>query len=129
MKIEHLALNVEDPVKMAKWYSQNLGFTILKEMKVSPFAHFIADESKHILLEIFRLPDKEPADYRSSNPDMMHLAFSTENIEVQYQKLILAGAVEVSGGVSVLKNGDKIAMLRDPWGLPIQLVSRNEVMI
>lgn len=128
MKIEHLALNIEDPVALAKWYCENLGFTILKEMNTSPFAHFIADSSKNIMLEIFCLPDRKVTDYRAVDPAVMHLGFQVKGIEGEYEKLVSAGATVVSG-ITVLKNSDKVVMLRDPWGLPIQLVERKERMV
>lgn len=127
MKIEHLALNVGDPVALAKWYCQNLGFTIIKEMNVLPFAHFIADSSKHIMLEIFCLSDKKLTDYASVDSAVMHLGFSVEDMEAEYNKLVSAGAT-IDSEVTVLKNGDKVAMLRDPWGISIQLVQRKVPM-
>lgn len=128
MKLEHLALNVEDPVRAAKWYCDNLGFSILKEMDVSPFHHFIADPSKSVMLEIFLLPDKKLQDYRSLDPAIMHLGFLVEDIEEEYQKLQLAGA-EVVNKILTSKNGDMVAMLRDPWGVPIQLIKRKQQLI
>lgn len=128
MKIEHLALNTEDPVALVKWYCKNMDFTTIKGMNTSPFAHFIIDSSQTMLLEIFRLPDKEVPDYRSVDSVIMHLGFSVGDIEVEYQKLLSAGAIEVEK-VTILKNGDQVAMLRDPWGLSIQLVNRQKVMV
>lgn len=128
MKIEHLALIMEDPVKAAKWYCDNLGFSIIKSMDQSPFAHFIADSSKNMLLEIFLLPEKEVPDYRKVDPAIMHLGFSVDNIEEKYQQLVSNGAIVVDE-ISVSQKGDKIAMLRDPWGIPIQLIKRKEQFI
>lgn len=128
MKIEHLALQMKDPVKAAKWYVDNLGFTIVKQMESSPFCHFIIDQAKEMLLEIFRLPDKEVPDYKALDPSIMHLGFSVENIEAVYEELISSGATLVSE-ISISKTGDKIAMLRDPWGLPIQLIKRKQPLV
>ena len=119
---------MKDPVAAAKWYSDNLRFTVIKQMNISPFAHFIADHPKKILLEIFRLPDKIVPDYRSLDPVIMHLGFSVLDIETTYQKLVSAGA-EVVSEISVSENGDKMAMLRDPWGLPIQLIKRGMSLV
>lgn len=124
MKLEHLALIMEDPIAAAKWYSDNLGFTIIKEMDQSPFAHFIVDYSKKMLLEIFLLPDKEIPDYRKVDPAIMHLGFSVDNIEEKFQDLVSNGAIVVNE-ISTSGTGDKIAMLRDPWGIPIQLIKRS----
>lgn len=128
MRIEHLALMMEDPVSAAKWYSDNLDFTILKQMDVSPFAHFIADNSKRVMLEIFRLPDKEVPDYKLVDPAIMHLGFLVDDINEKFQKLVSSGATIVDE-IIVTKNGDMVAMLRDPWGLPIQLIKRKKSMV
>lgn len=128
MKIEHLALNVKDPIGLVKWYCDNLGFSIVKGMDVPPFAHFIVDSSKHMLLEIFYLDDKEVTDFSSVDSASLHLGFSVEDIEVEYKELISAGAVVISE-ISLTESGDKIAMLRDPWGMPLQLLKRKTVMI
>jgi hypothetical protein len=44
------------------------------------------------------------------------------------QRLIRAGAMLVSGP-EIKPNGDELVMLRDPWGLPIQLCRRAAPMV
>ena len=44
MKIEHLALNVEDPISVARWYVENLGFTVKRQIPDPPWIHFLADD-------------------------------------------------------------------------------------
>ncbi len=128
MKFEHLALNVKDPLNLVKWYCENLGFSVVKGMDAPPFAHFIVDSSKHILLEIFYLDDKEVIDFSGVDPASVHLGFSVEDIEEEYKKLISAGAMAVSE-ITLTNSGDKIVMLRDPWGTPVQLLKRKGAMI
>ena len=36
VKIEHLAWNVEDPISVARWYVENLGFTIKRQIDAPP---------------------------------------------------------------------------------------------
>lgn len=43
-------------------------------------------------------------------------------------RLIAAGATP-AGEIVVTPAGDELAMLRDPWGIPLQLVRRAEPMI
>lgn len=123
MKIEHIALNVSNPVKMANWYSKYLGFKILTQSHSSPFAHFIADPTGNILLEIFRLPDAKLPNYKKLDPNTFHIGFATENIQKDFKKLIKAGSRVVSE-ITINSSGNSVAMLKDPWGLPIQLIKR-----
>jgi len=52
MKLEHFALNVEDPVAMAEWYCTHLGLRVERQMEDSPFTTFLSDDSDKILIEI-----------------------------------------------------------------------------
>ena len=128
MKIEHAALQVADPVAFAKWYAENLGLTIKRAQDASPFAHFLADEGDHVMLEIYRNPACLVPDYRSMNPSQVHVAFSAEDPKAARQRLLAAGATAEDDGL-VTPDGDEVHMLRDPWGMAIQLVKRREPMI
>jgi glyoxylase I family protein len=44
------------------------------------------------------------------------------------RKLIAAGAT-VASEVTITDSGDELAMLRDPWGVPIQFLKRAEPML
>ena len=44
MKIEHLAINVEDPLAMGRWYVDHLGFKVKRRSVEPPYAHFLADD-------------------------------------------------------------------------------------
>ncbi|MBA9076361.1 VOC family protein [Rufibacter quisquiliarum] len=62
MKLEHFALNVEDPVGMASWYTQYLGMRVVRQQKEAPFTTFMADDSGRIMVEIYLNPaDEVPA--------------------------------------------------------------------
>jgi glyoxylase I family protein len=41
MKMEHVALNVPDPVAIAAWYTKHLGFEIVSGMATSPYTDFL----------------------------------------------------------------------------------------
>ncbi|MFM8478773.1 MAG: VOC family protein, partial [Planctomycetaceae bacterium] len=56
MKIEHLALNVPDPLNLARWYVEHLGFTVKRRGIEPPYVHFIADDSGTVMLEIYGNP-------------------------------------------------------------------------
>ena len=96
MKLEHFALNVEDPVAMAAWYVEHLGMTIVRQMEQAPFMTFLADDSGRIMIEIYRNPTDEVPPYRDMNPLLVHLAFVSENPTADTDRLAAAGATLVS---------------------------------
>ena len=52
-----------------------------------------------------------------------HVAFATTEILEARDRLIAAGATPV-GEIAENAAGDRFAMLRDPWGLALQLADR-----
>lgn len=128
MKIEHVAFNVENAVEAAKWYAENLDLTIVRSMDESPYITFLADSSGKSLLEFYSNPAALVPDYNAMNPLVLHIAFVVDDIDSTRDRLVEAGATAVGETTSV-PNGDKLAMLRDPWGLAVQLVTRVESMI
>ncbi len=128
MKIEHTAFNVEDPLAMGRWYVEHLGLKVKRRTVDSPYAHFLADDSGTVMIEIYGNKDAPLPDYRTMSPAELHLAFVSNDIEQDARRLIAAGATQV-GDFDTAPNGDHFAMLRDPWGLAIQLVKRATSMI
>ncbi len=128
MKIEHIAYMTERPVEAAAWYTEHLGFTVKRKGEGSPYAHFLADATGRVMIEIYNNPKADVPDYRSMNPLVLHLAFSVEDVAGERERLFHAGATP-AGEVEVNAGGDTVAMLRDPWGFPIQLVKRASPMI
>ncbi len=128
MKIEHTALQVEDPARMAAWYVAHLGLTVKRAETSSPFGHFLADDGDAVMLELYASPRVDVPDYRQMDPLLLHLAFRAGDVAAERTRLIAAGATPV-GDVVHNANGDIVAMLRDPWGLPLQLVQRDVPMI
>lgn len=128
MKIEHFALQVLDPAAMAAWYVEHLGFTIKRQMNEPPRAHFLADSSGRVMIEIYRNPAATVPDYRGQSPLIVHLAFCSDDVEADRRRLLAAGATAV-GDIDRLENGDVLAMLRDPWGVPVQLARRAQQMV
>lgn len=128
MRIEHVALNVEDPVKMAAWLVDNLGMRIARRLDDPAHTHFLADAAGRSMLEIYRAPGVALPDYRKIDPLVLHVAFAVEDVGITRQELIQAGAT-AAGEITNTPAGDVLAMLRDPWGLPIQLLRRARPML
>jgi len=75
------------------------------------------------MLEIYKPDNLTVPDYRSIDPLIVHLAFQVEDVSKYHDLLTEAGAI-AQGDIKTLDNGDIVAMLRDPWGFPLQLVKR-----
>lgn len=128
MKIEHTAYQVADPVSLARWYVTHLGMTVKRAQTAPPFGHFLADDGDAVMLEFYAYPRLAVPDYRAMDPLVLHLAFSADDVAATRARLIAAGATP-EGDVQQTEAGDVLAMLRDPWGLPVQLVRRRAPMI
>jgi catechol-2,3-dioxygenase len=127
MKLEHFALNVEDPVSMTLWYREHLGLRVARQMEDAPFTTFLVDDSDTILLEIYKNPTVEVPPYREMNPLLVHLAFVSDDPAKEKNRLIEAGATVVSD--HQMNDGTHLVMMRDPWGLAIQFCKRGNPMI
>ena len=128
MKIEHLALQVPDPLAMARWYVEHLGLSVKQRGVEPPYGHFLADDAGTVMLELYRFDDVTTPDYASMAPRELHIAFVSQDIPGDAARLSKAGATLVSG-FETTPTGDEIAMLRDPWGVCVQLVKRKRAML
>ncbi len=128
VRLEHVALNVADPVKMAQWYVDNLGMKVLREGPPPINVRFLADRGGHMMLELYHNPADAVPNYASMDPLLLHVAFMVDDVEAIRQKLLAAGATS-AGDVTTTPAGDKLSMLRDPWGLAIQFLRRADPML
>ena len=123
MIIEHTGLNVEDPAAMARWYCAELGMKVIHQPHDLCF--FIADGAGNGVIEIYRNTSADLPDYRKTDPLVFHIAFASENVPSDVERLTTAGA-RLVGEVKTTPSGDVMAFLRDPWGVAIQLVRRAQ---
>jgi glyoxylase I family protein len=122
MNIEHIALNVADPVAMAEWYTRHLGMRVVRRPPGPTNTHFLADESGRVVLELYHHEAPVP-DYAAMDPFVLHIAFVATDVKGIRQRLLAAGAAN-AGEPNTTPAGDELAFLRDPWGVTIQLVKR-----
>ncbi len=128
MKIEHAGIQVSDPAAMAEWYAAHLGFKCVRSADSPVPVRFIADSSGKVMLEVYRNPDASVPNHAAMDPLHLHVAFTCDDPGPSAQRLVRAGAQLVSGP-EIKPNGDELVMLRDPWGLPIQLCRRASPMV
>ncbi len=127
MKIEHVALYVGDPVAVARWYSEQLGLRLVRSGGTPSFTQFLADEAGASILEIQTGALPVP-NYAAMDPNLLHVALATDDVTATRGRLLAAGATAV-GEITRATSGDELAMLRDPWGLAIQLVHRSRPLV
>jgi glyoxylase I family protein len=127
MKFEHAAFNVAFPTEMAAWYVEHLGMRIVRKADAASQTHFLVDESGSTVIEIYNNPPGQVPDYGSMDPLLFHLAFVAQDPDVDRSRLLAAGATEVE--TLHLKDGSHLVMMRDPWGLALQLCKRGKPLM
>lgn len=126
MKIEHVAFNVADPVAVAAWYVSHLGLRVVRHIPSPTQTHFLADEERTVI-EIYCNPPDQVPDYRKMDPLIFHLAFVSTDPVADSTRLIAAGASHASE--VRLDDGSHLVMLRDPWGVALQLCRRGKALL
>ena len=127
MTFEHFALNVSKSVEMGQWYIDNCEMKLVKSMDKYPFTRFLADKSGQIVLEIYSNTSQRIPEYNKQHPLEFHFALKVDNPMVAKNKLIEAGA-KVEEEIK-LDDGSHLIMLRDPFGIPLQLVKRGKPLV
>lgn len=115
MKLEHIGFNVAEPQKVMDWWCANLGFT-------QTHPAFVVDSTGQMAIEFYRNDAAPIPDYTAISPLTLHIAFLSEDVDADAARLVAVGATLLE---TVHKPGFDMAMLRDPFGLAIQFVTRG----
>lgn len=126
MKLEHIAFNVADPVGVAAWYGEHCGLRVVRHLPQRAQTHFLADDDG-TLIEIYCNPSAEVPDYAAMNPLQFHLALQSADPTADAARLIKVGA-SVAEELR-LDDGSHLIMMRDPWGLALQLCKRGKPLL
>ncbi|QDH80203.1 VOC family protein [Echinicola soli] len=127
MKFEHFAINVAQPRAMSDWYEKHVGLSVVSKQASSPYMTFLADDSDTIMLEIYNNPNAPVLDFKNQHPLVLHLALVSEDPADDRDRLVAAGAEVISD--DILDDGSHLVMLKDPWGLALQLCKRAKPML
>ena len=122
MKFEHLALNVPDAAAMADWYVAHCGMQIVMAVPEAPHTRFLADKTGRTILEIYTNPATPIPNYAEQHPLCLHVAFAVEDAAATRDRLTAEGATVLSDQQAA--DGTHLVMLRDPWGVALQLCKR-----
>ncbi len=124
MRFEHFALNVPDVRAAGAWYARHLGLAILRARTEAPYTTFLGDDTGRVFLELYTNPKDPVPDYAAQHPLRVHFAFAVKDAKAECARLLQAGAtlaLEEPQPDSTL-----LIMLRDPWGVPVQLCQRAQ---
>jgi catechol 2,3-dioxygenase-like lactoylglutathione lyase family enzyme len=121
--IEHFALNVTDPVAAAAWYVRHLGMRVVRSLGEPSYTHFLADGSQRVVVEMYGHTKAPVPDYGAMDTLVFHIAFVTADVRATRERLLAAGASS-AGDLTTTPAGGEVTFLRDPWGVPLQLVKR-----
>lgn len=124
MRFEHFALNVPDARAHSRWYVEQLGFVMVRRREDAPYTHFLGDETERVIVELYTNPVAAIPDYSAAHPLCFHIAVVSDNAAGDRARLEQAGAT--FGSEDVLSDGSRLVMLRDPWGVPLQLCQRAQ---
>jgi catechol-2,3-dioxygenase len=124
MVFEHIALNVTNVKDIKDWYVANVGLKVVFEQTKAPFMTFLKDSTGRVILELYNRPDEEITDFKTKHPLTFHMAFVSPNAEKDKIRLLDKGASFVEEITK--QDGSHLVMLRDPWGMPLQLCQRTK---
>jgi len=123
MIFEHFAINVTDIDSRIAWYVAHLDLQIVNAQREPPFMTFLADSGGRVIMELYHRSDAEITDFGTKHHLTFHMAFVSENAQADSERLVAKGASYVE---EVKKDdGSHLVMLRDPWGMPLQLCQRT----
>jgi len=122
MRFEHFALNVADAPAVASWYVENCFMETVFSSAKEPFMHFMADSTGRVVMELYTNRRAAIPDYRNQDPLIFHFALQVEDPVKEQNRLLQAGATIVEE--VRLPDSSLLIMMRDPWGLALQLCKR-----
>jgi len=122
MKFEHFGINVPDARAMGQWYVDHLGFRLVRSREEAPYTRFLADETGRVVVELYTNPAGIIPGYPAQHPLVFHIAVWSGDVAADRKRLEQAGATLFVE--EILPDGTRLTMLRDPWGVPLQLCQR-----
>ena len=113
---------------MGRTYVTHMKLSVTREAGAPTHQRFLSDDSGAIMIEFYRNPRVAVPDYASMDPLLLHIAFVSETPAADRDRLVQGGA-KVVEDLTTAPNGDGLVMLRDPWGVALQLVKRTAPML
>lgn len=124
-EIEHIGIAVKDPIKMANWYQEALGFNIKFSAEDEEKAvAFLTDGCDKVMLEFGKIPNVLPLTNGLRHHLQLHIALKSDDPEKDAEFLVSKGATFIEK-CPINRPGENLVVLSDPWGNTLQLAKRN----
>jgi catechol 2,3-dioxygenase-like lactoylglutathione lyase family enzyme len=129
-RINHIHLKAPDPRKTAEWYEKAFLFKIVSDETRVFGDRFIRcqaeDGSMAVNISGARSNEKLGPGDASAHHGLEHFGFDTEDIEADIARLEKLGAKLLEGPIQN-PNGPRIAFLRAPDDVRVELVERRKI--
>lgn len=124
-KVHHIAIICSDYEKSRAFYTDILGFTILKETYREERRSHKLDLALHgtYIIELFSFPDPPPRVSRPEAAGLRHLAFEVDDIDAAAAFLRKNG-IKTEGLRTDEITGKRFTFFSDPDGLPLELYQK-----
>ena len=124
-EIEHIGISVGQPIEMANWYQEALGFNLkFSAQDEEKAVAFLTDCSDKVMIELGKIPNVLPLTDRISHHLQLHIALKSEDPDREAEYLVSMGATFIEK-CPIRRPGENLIVLSDPWGNTIQLVKRG----
>jgi catechol 2,3-dioxygenase-like lactoylglutathione lyase family enzyme len=129
-RINHIHLKAPDPRKTAEWYAKAFAFKIVGD-EVRVFGdRFIRCQSEDggmaINISGARTNEKLGSGDANAHHGLEHFGFDSESLETDIARLEGLGARLLEGQIQI-PNGPRIAFLRAPDDVRVELIERRHV--
>lgn len=123
IKLEHVGICAKDTKTLKDWYVRLFNFKVVFDNKQEEPAYFLLMEDGN-MIEIY--PNEvEGKAVTNAYQGIRHLAFSTDNIEKEYENLIMNN-VELINQTVVNNGGVKILFFKDIEGNVLHFIQREK---
>jgi len=109
---------------MTHWYVEHLGFKVVRHREDPPHTRFLSDDTGRVVVELYTNPLAAITAFPDQHPLVFHLALVAVDARAECRRLEQAGAMLFLEESQA--DGSMLIMMRDPWGVPIQLCQRAQ---
>ena len=121
-KLLHTRMRVDDLERTVKFYEDALGLKVARRHTLAQGVQlvFLQTPDNQLAIEICRVPEGESVRVQ---PDLMHLAFEVEDMDLFAAQLAKKG-YKLSDGPTKTGSGSTIAFIDAPEGYEVELIQR-----
>ena len=125
MRIEHIGLCIDHPISVAEWWVAHLGFHWIRKLGTDQEGAAFIGDGQGTVIEFGKLPEVPSLDMRKMEYIQLHLALECTDTLAEARRLIAAGASWVGESPRNAYQNEKV-IVRDPWGIVLQLINRQD---